>query len=81
MLRQSLANAAVRMARKGHLPAPDAHEVDGSIEALLQWLSFETDPGWLLVLDNIDRKLAFDWARSKLMWEEKCSSRAQAGSF
>jgi hypothetical protein len=59
-LRQSLADAAVRLPKEGLLPAgrpsPDAHGVDGSIEALHQWLSLDTNTGWLLVLDNIDRE-------------------------
>ena len=59
-LRQSLANAAARLPKEGPLsaglPVPDAHDVDGSIEALLRWLSLEANTGWLLVLDNIDRE-------------------------
>ncbi|GAB7336824.1 hypothetical protein MBLNU13_g11329t2 [Cladosporium sp. NU13] len=59
-LRQSLAAAATRLPREapslgGH-SALDAHDVDGSTEALLQWLSLEANTGWLLVLDNIDRE-------------------------
>jgi hypothetical protein len=37
-------------------PSPDAHGVDGSIKALYQWLSLDTNTTWLLVLDNIDRE-------------------------
>ena len=59
-LRQSLASAAARLPKEGLLsagqPSPDAHDVDGSIAALLQWLSLEANTGWLLVLDNIDRE-------------------------
>jgi hypothetical protein len=59
-LRQSLANAATRLPREGPSlgghSVPDAHDVDGSTEALLQWLSLEANTGWLLVLDNIDRE-------------------------
>ena len=59
-LRQSLANAAARLSKEGPLsaglPVPDAHDVDGSIEALRQWLSRDANTGWLLVLDNIDRE-------------------------
>jgi hypothetical protein len=59
-LRQSLANAAARLPKEGPLtaglPVPDAHDVDGSIEALRQWLSRDANTGWLLVLDNIDRE-------------------------
>jgi hypothetical protein len=59
-LRQSFAYAAARLTKEGHLsagrPSPDAHDVDGSIEALQQWLSLEANTGWLLVLDNVDRE-------------------------
>ena len=59
-LRQSLANAAARLPKESPLSAgvrvPEAHDVDGSIAALLQWLSLEANTGWLLVLDNIDRE-------------------------
>jgi hypothetical protein len=59
-LRQSLASAAARLPKEGPLsaglPVPDAHNVDGSIEALQHWLSSDANTGWLLVLDNIDRE-------------------------
>jgi hypothetical protein len=59
-LRQSLADAAARVARKGSslagLPVPDAHDIDESIAALHQWLSLKANTGWLLVLDNVDRE-------------------------
>lgn len=59
-LRQSLANVATRLSREGPSlgghSAPDTYNVDGSSEALLQWLSLEENNGWLLVLDNIDRE-------------------------
>jgi hypothetical protein len=59
-LRQSLANAAARVVREEPSstgqPVPDNHDVDGSIDALQQWLSLEANTGWLLVLDNIDRE-------------------------
>lgn len=59
-LRQSLAAASARATRQGPsstaLPAPDAHDVDEAITALLQWLSLEANTGWLLVLDNVDRE-------------------------
>jgi hypothetical protein len=59
-LRQSLANAAAKLPKEGPLsaglPVPDAHDIDGSIEALQQWLSRDANTGWLLVLDNIDRE-------------------------
>jgi hypothetical protein len=59
-LRQSLANAATRLPREGPSlgghSVPKAHDVEGSTEALLQWLSLAANTGWLLVLDNIDRE-------------------------
>ena len=59
-LRQSLANAAARLPKEGllsaGLPVPDAHDIDGSIESLQQWLSRDANTSWLLVLDNIDRE-------------------------
>lgn len=59
-LRQSLASAAVRVARNGFpsmaLSALDAHDVDEAIAALHQWLSLEANTGWLLILDNIHRE-------------------------
>jgi hypothetical protein len=59
VLRQSLADAAARLP-EGPLsagrPSPDAHDVDGSIKALYQWLSLDANTSWLLVLDNIDRE-------------------------
>jgi tetratricopeptide (TPR) repeat protein len=59
-LRQSLASAAARVVREvpssAGQPASNNHDVDGSIAALLQWLSSEANTGWLLVLDNIDRE-------------------------
>jgi hypothetical protein len=59
-LRQSLADAAVRLPNKGPpsagRPLLDAHDVDGSIEALHQWLSLDSNTGWILVLDSIDRE-------------------------
>lgn len=59
-LRQSLANAMTRLPREysalgGH-SVLDAHDVDGSTEVLLQWLSLEANTGWMLVLDNIDHE-------------------------
>jgi hypothetical protein len=59
-LRQSLADAAARVPSKVPLlagrPMRDSQDVDGSIETLLQWLSSESNTGWLLVFDNIDRE-------------------------
>jgi hypothetical protein len=59
-LRQSLVNAAVRVARNSPSsagqPVPDAQDVEGAIEGLHQWLSLEVNTGWLLVLDNVDRE-------------------------
>jgi hypothetical protein len=59
-LRQSLADAAARLPKEGPSsagrPLPDAHDVDGSIEALHQWLSLDANTSWLLVLDNVDRE-------------------------
>ena len=59
-LRQSLASAAARLLKEDSLsarrPSLDAHDVDGSIEALDKWLSFEANTGWLLILDNINRE-------------------------
>ena len=59
-LRQSLASAAARLPMEGPLsaglPVPDAHDIDGSIESLQQWLSRDANTSWLLVLDNIDRE-------------------------
>jgi hypothetical protein len=59
-LRQSLASAAARLPKEVSLSAGrsslDAHNVNGSIEALNQWLSFEANTGWLIILDNIDRE-------------------------
>jgi hypothetical protein len=59
-LRQSLANAAARLPKEcslsAGLPIPNAHDVDGSIEALQQWLSQDANTGWLLVLDNTNRE-------------------------
>jgi hypothetical protein len=59
-LRQSLAGAAARVVREGRLtterPLQDSQDVDGSIAALLHWLSLDANTGWLLVLDNIDRE-------------------------
>jgi hypothetical protein len=50
-VRQSLADAAARVARKGLSPTrslpQDVHDADGAIEVLQQWL---------LVLDNVDRE-------------------------
>jgi hypothetical protein len=59
-LRQSLSAASTRATRRGSAPtallAPDAHDVDEAIAALHHWLSLEGNTGWLLILDNIDRK-------------------------
>jgi hypothetical protein len=59
-LRQSLAAASAMAMRQGPsstaLPVSGAHDVDEAIAALHQWLSLETNTGWLLVLDNIDRE-------------------------
>jgi hypothetical protein len=59
-LRQSLFNAAARVARNSPSsagqPVPDAQDVEGAIEELHQWLSLEANIGWLLVLDNVDRE-------------------------
>ncbi|GAB7336818.1 hypothetical protein MBLNU13_g11326t2 [Cladosporium sp. NU13] len=59
-LRQSLVNAAARVARNSPSPVgqpvPDARDAEGAIEGLHQWLSLEANTGWLLVLDNVDRE-------------------------
>jgi hypothetical protein len=59
-LRQSLAAVSARTTRQGPssttLPVPDAHDLDGAIAVLHQWLSLEANTGWLLILDNIDRE-------------------------
>lgn len=62
-LRQSLSEAAGRLpssaatlaAAVGQL-AQSSHCVEERIDALLQWLSLETNTGWLLVMDNVDRE-------------------------
>ena len=59
-LRQSLVNAAARVARNSPSsagqPVPDAQDVEGAIEGLHKWLSLKANTGWLLVLDNVDRE-------------------------
>jgi hypothetical protein len=59
-LRQSLTDAASRVAREGSMsagqPVPDPHDVNGAIEALQQWLSSHANTDWLLVFDNVDRE-------------------------
>jgi hypothetical protein len=59
-LRQSLVDAASRLPKEDPVtarqPVPNAHDVDGTIENLRQWLSLEANTGWLLVLDNVDRE-------------------------
>ena len=60
VLRQSLASAAARLpSGPASLARPlsqSAHDLDGWIDVLQQWLSLESNNGWLLVLDNVDRE-------------------------
>jgi hypothetical protein len=60
VLRQSLANALASVVMEGslstELPASDTRDVDEAIAASHKWLSSETNTGWLLVFDNVDRE-------------------------
>jgi hypothetical protein len=63
-LRQSLAGAAARVVREGRLtterPLQDSQDVDGSIAALLHWLSLDANTG-LRTLKRMTSRTISHW--------------------